>query len=389
MQTKVGGHLEGGKRVGTAFAIASDYALGSFQIFATSPQRYWPTLLTDEDVAQAKAITESGVRIVVHAPYLLNLGENQEERNFKMTYLSLARHLAWANRIGAFGVVVHVGSAKGRKKEVALQNVVDCIKYVFSNEECPASGPLLLLENCAGSKAGTKLGVDLKELQSILDGLSPELRARCGVCWDTAHAWAAGVDILDSWHAVASSPDIRVVHLNNPDPGVLAGSFVDRHSVTMDEGQLQPNVMMALYVATRANKQVAAVIIEGSPNLDRDLHFIYAWELERLEKDDTARRARSLVGDVGGRAEEPVREDSGPGAKSAFGRICGSLDGREHAIYSGPGTLGAAQDWVGHEPSPEAIRSFSPYSGRDYSEKYVSGEERRAVGSEESEAGQD
>jgi len=91
---------------------------------------------------------------------------------------------------------------------------------------------MLLLENTAGTR--NSMGSSFEDIQRIIAGLTrPE---RVGVCFDTAHAYAAGYD-LGSKAAVDNTirrfdetigfERLHLVHLNDSSGGL--GSRIDRH----------------------------------------------------------------------------------------------------------------------------------------------------------------
>src|SRR5215210_3446299 len=56
---------------------------------------------------------------------------------------------------------------------------------------------LLLMETTAG--AGTVLGATFEELARLIELVPEPLRARVGVCLDTAHVFAAGYDLTNDY----------------------------------------------------------------------------------------------------------------------------------------------------------------------------------------------
>jgi len=91
---------------------------------------------------------------------------------------------------------------------------------------------VLLLENTAGTK--NSMGSSFEDVEHILSSIKP--RDRVGICFDTAHAFAAGYDIvsrgdveytLQRLDEVVGLEALKLVHLNDS-KGVL-GSRLDRH----------------------------------------------------------------------------------------------------------------------------------------------------------------
>jgi deoxyribonuclease-4 len=112
---------------------------------------------------------------------------------------------------------------------VGLENLVSAINFALGKND---NEVMLLLENTAGTK--NSMGSTFEEIRRILDRI--EEKERVGVCFDTAHAFAAGYDIrtpegvdrtLKRFDSVLGSDRLKVIHLN--DSKVELGAGRDRH----------------------------------------------------------------------------------------------------------------------------------------------------------------
>ena len=123
---------------------------------------------------------------------------------------------------------------------------IESLKEVLAR--CDGPTPLVL-ENSAGG--GNALGNSLAQLAEIVDGVgaSPE---RLGLCLDTCHAFAAGVDLTDAaireaWLTEAAArgllPRVRLLHLNDSDGPV--GCRRDNHA-GIGDGQIGAAALGAL-----------------------------------------------------------------------------------------------------------------------------------------------
>ena len=77
----------------------------------------------------------------------------------------------------------------------------------------------MLLELTAGS--GTSVGGSFENLRAIIDRVTPNLRSRLGICFDTCHAYATGYDLVEDFYGVFRAFDdtleleqLRLFHLN-------------------------------------------------------------------------------------------------------------------------------------------------------------------------------
>ena len=140
--------------------------------------------------------------------------------------------------MGAHGLVLHVGSHRGRGFEATLPQVVDLLLETLEAGSAvdQAAGPApcpIVLENTAG--AGDTVGRTFDELAAILEAAGPDA-TRLGVCLDTQHLWASGVDfgslrkadaVVARFDDVVGLDRLRCLHLN--DSKVPLGGNRDRH----------------------------------------------------------------------------------------------------------------------------------------------------------------
>ena len=100
--------------------------------------------------------------VVIHAVYLINCASKDREIRTKSPD-SLVHALRMGDAIGADGVVLHPGSAKGEPHEEALPRVGEMLEARARRVgRCP-----LLLENTAG--AGDTLGRSFEELAELIE----------------------------------------------------------------------------------------------------------------------------------------------------------------------------------------------------------------------------
>ncbi len=226
----LGAHLSVAGGVWRAVERAAELECDALQIFTQAPSRWTGPPLLEADVArfgQALAAARLDVRnVVIHAPYLINLAARDRALRRRSVEL-LVDQLVRADRLGVPWVVLHPGAHTGDGVEEGVRRVVDGVDEALGRSRAAR----LLLEMTAGQ--GSTLGSTFAELGEML-ALLP--RERTGTCWDTAHLWAAGVDLASEtgyqrmWHEfeVATGrqhPD--VIHLN--DTGVDRGARRDRH----------------------------------------------------------------------------------------------------------------------------------------------------------------
>lgn len=228
----IGGHVSASGGILKAFDNAKDIGATYAQIFTQSPRMWKPAQISDKDAETFRSrLADSSVPligVVTHASYLINLA-SVDPVIFSKSQAALVSNVESASRIGANGIVLHVGSHKGLGLDAVLDQIVKTISSAISRlgENCR-----LLLENTAGQ--GGSVGVDFEEIRRIIDGLGGD--RRIGVCIDTQHLFASGISfstveeadkVMEMIDATIGLSRIGCIHLN--DSKVPQGSFRDRH----------------------------------------------------------------------------------------------------------------------------------------------------------------
>jgi deoxyribonuclease-4 len=226
---------------GRAAAIDAD----GVQVFVQSARTWKPTAHRPEDLAVLRTARESGQvqYIVCHAIYFINLATDDPELLVK-SRTALRNTIDVANAIAADGIVLHVGSHKGRGLASALPQIVAELQSALEHLAAPC---WLLLENSAG--AGDTIGRDPIELASIINAVD---HPRLGLCIDTCHAYVSGVDVTDSdqLDALVEELDTRIgidrlrcLHVN--DAAAACGSNRDRHA-NVGDGEMGAGLAVTL-----------------------------------------------------------------------------------------------------------------------------------------------
>lgn len=186
---KIGGHVSAAGGLINAVKNTSDIGGNCLQIFAGSPRSWHRRPYTPAEVTPfRRAIEENGFDpVFIHALYLVNLA-SPNPVTLKNSVETLIADLKNGLRIGAAGVIVHIGSHLGAGFDSVSEDLIKTINDILTlTQETP-----ILLENSAGQKG--KIGT-LEELGFIISEL-PDPRLK--ICLDTAHLFEAGFDFSTS-----------------------------------------------------------------------------------------------------------------------------------------------------------------------------------------------
>lgn len=219
---------------GPAKALERGQSIGcdAIQIFTRNANRWTSKDLTDEEVeAFARAREATGIHpIVAHGSYLINLASPDDDlwtRSVEALVIELER----CRRLGVRDYVLHPGAHMDAGEEAGMARVVEGLNRAFA--ATADADVIVSLENTAGQ--GSALGTTFEQLAWMAESATPS--ARVGVCFDTAHALAAGLEFRDpaSYAAMWRQLDtavgldrLRAIHLNDAKRDL--GSHVDRHA---------------------------------------------------------------------------------------------------------------------------------------------------------------
>lgn len=306
---RIGRHMPTHSKMAQAAEIAQQIGCEAIQIFASNPTSWRPPADDPTGCAAfAEAARVSNLDpVVLHAPYLINLGTS-DNTIWEKSIALLAWTMQRGSLLGARFVVFHTGSHRGSGIEAGIARVAQGIERVFCQlaytaapEQFPADagasierdlgltgrgrgcgeegmGPCadpgtcgvatggsisLLLENDVG--AGHSLGHSFEQLAAIL-ALLPQYTDRLGICLDTAHLWGAGHDIsttastlqvLNQCDATFGLSRLKVLHLNDTEKAL--GSHRDVHA-RLGEGIIHEEGLRTLLSDSRL--QHVAVLME-------------------------------------------------------------------------------------------------------------------------------
>lgn len=165
--------------------------------------------------------------IIIHAPYIVNLArQDQEKFDFAVRFLST--EVLGVHNIGCKYLVLHPGSAVDSQRDDALKQVAKGINEII--KLTPNARTVIAIETMAGK--GNEVGRTFEEIKFIIDLIVD--KSRVGVCLDTCHINDGGYDLINNYNGVIEEFDkiigleyLKVIHVN--DSKNTLGSHKDRH----------------------------------------------------------------------------------------------------------------------------------------------------------------
>ncbi|MBD7964478.1 deoxyribonuclease IV [Fictibacillus norfolkensis] len=227
---KLGSHvsMSGKKMLLAASEEAVSYGANTFMIYTGAPQNTRRKKIEDLNIeAGTKHMIENGiVDIVVHAPYIINIGNAVKPETFELGVDFLRREIERTDALGAKQIVLHPGAHVGEGSEIGIKKIIEGLNEVLTKEQ----NVQIALETMAGK--GSECGKTFEELAQIIDGVT--LNEKLSVCFDTCHTHDAGYDIVNDFDGVMNQFDkliginrIKVFHIN--DSKNVTRAAKDRH----------------------------------------------------------------------------------------------------------------------------------------------------------------
>ncbi len=209
---------------------ALSYGATTFMFYTGAPQNSYRKPLQELKIEEGrKLIKEAGIdesKIVVHAPYIINGANKGREDLFQLSKDVIASEIRRTAGFGCQILVLHPGAHVGAGPEMGIDNLVECLDYVLSNDNTNVK---IALETMAGK--GSEIGITFEQIATIIQ--KSKYPERLGVCLDTCHINDAGYDVNDVdgtlalFDKVIGLNKLLVIHINDSKNPI--GAHKDRH----------------------------------------------------------------------------------------------------------------------------------------------------------------
>ncbi|MGQ4665813.1 deoxyribonuclease IV [Metabacillus halosaccharovorans] len=227
---KIGSHvsMSGKKMLLTSSEEAVSYGANTFMIYTGAPQNTRRKKIEDLNIEAGQAhMKENGIEeIIVHAPYIINIGNTTNPATFELGVNFLRSEIERTKALGAKQIVLHPGAHVGAGVDEGIRKIIEGLNEVLEQDQ----EVQIALETMAGK--GSECGRSFDELAKIIDGVTHN--QHLSVCFDTCHTHDAGYDIVNDFDGVLKQFDsiigldrIKVLHIN--DSKNPMGSSKDRH----------------------------------------------------------------------------------------------------------------------------------------------------------------
>lgn len=231
---KIGSHVSnnGELMLAGSLAEALGYGANCFMVYLGAPQS---TIRRENRFLNAD-IMKDGLKqygmsiddVIIHAPYIVNLAQpDEEKRKYAVDFItSEMKRMAY---VGAKYMVVHPGAHMQEGIDKGLERIAKSLKQIFVNTA--QDDTYIAIETMAGK--GSECCFEFWQIKRLFELVEP-LSKRLVVCFDTCHTHDAGYDFVNNYQNVMKEFDdligldkIKVIHLN--DSKNICGAKKDRH----------------------------------------------------------------------------------------------------------------------------------------------------------------
>ena len=228
---KIGSHvgMSGKEMLLGSAKEAVSYGANTFMFYTGAPQNTRRKEISELNIDPAwEYMKEHGIdEIVVHAPYIINLGNSVKPETFELAVEFLAKEIERTIACKSHTLILHPGAHVDAGTEIGTAQIIKGLNEVLTKDtDC-----VIALETMAGK--GSEIGRTFEELAAIYDGVKYNEKLR--VCFDTCHTNDSGYDIvhqfdevIDRFDRILGKDQIAVFHIN--DSKNPRGAAKDRHA---------------------------------------------------------------------------------------------------------------------------------------------------------------
>lgn len=263
---------------------AVSYGADTFMFYTGAPQNTRRKSISELNIDAAwDYLSQHQIEeIIVHAPYIINLGNSVKPETFELAVQFLQLEIERTAACKSQTLILHPGAHVGAGTEAGIAQIIKGLNEVLT-ADTPCN---IALETMAGK--GSEIGRSFEELAQIYDGVIHSDKLR--VCFDTCHTSDSGYDIIHDFDGVIEKFDrligkdqIAVFHVN--DSKNTSGAAKDRHA-NIGFGEIGFDALS--YIVHHPDFTDVPKILETpyipSPTKEKKSYAPYKYEMEMLRR---------------------------------------------------------------------------------------------------------
>ena len=281
---KIGSHvgMSGKEMLLGSAKEAVSYGANTFMFYTGAPQNTRRKDISELNIDPAwDYMKANGIEeIIVHAPYIINLGNAAKAETFELAVNFLKLEIERTEACKSKTLILHPGSHVGEGIDTGIKQIIKGLNEVLTQD----TNVNIALETMSGK--GSELGRSFEELARIYDGVIYNDKLR--VCFDTCHTHDSGYDIIHDFEGVIEKFDkilgkdqIALFHIN--DSKNVCGASKDRHA-NLGFGEIGFDALS--YIVHHPDFKDVPKILEtpwiSSPTKDKKSYAPYKYEIEML-----------------------------------------------------------------------------------------------------------
>lgn len=284
---KIGSHvgMSGKEMLLGSAKEAVSYGADTFMFYTGAPQNTRRKDIKELNIDAAWSYMDKhGIsEIVVHAPYIINLGNSVKPETYELAVNFLRTEIERTEACKSKILILHPGAHVGEGTDIGINQIIKGLNEVLTKD----TNLCIALETMAGK--GSETGRSFEELARIYDGVTYNEKLR--VCFDTCHTHDSGYDIIHDFDGVINEFDkivgkdqIAVFHIN--DSKNVCGAKKDRHE-NLGFGEIGFEALS--YIVHHPDFEEIPKILETpyipSPANAKKSYAPYKYEIEMLRAD--------------------------------------------------------------------------------------------------------
>ena len=263
---------------------AVSYGADTFMFYTGAPQNTRRKSISELNIDAAwDYLSQHQIEeIIVHAPYIINLGNSVKPETFELAVQFLQLEIERTAACKSQTLILHPGAHVGAGTEAGIAQIIKGLNEVLT-ADTPCN---IALETMAGK--GSEIGRSFEELAQIYDGVIHSDKLR--VCFDTCHTSDSGYDIIHDFDGVIEKFDrligknqIAVFHVN--DSKNPSGAAKDRHA-NIGFGEIGFDALS--YIVHHPDFTDVPKILEtpyiASPTKEKKSYAPYKYEMEMYSR---------------------------------------------------------------------------------------------------------
>ena len=284
---KIGSHvgMSGKEMLLGSAKEAVSYGANTFMFYTGAPQNTRRKAISELNIDSAwDYMKTNGIEeIIVHAPYIINLGNAAKAETFELAVDFLKLEIERTEACKSKTLILHPGSHVGEGVDTGINQIIKGLNEVLAKD----TNVNIALETMSGK--GSELGRNFEELARIYDGVIHNNKLR--VCFDTCHTHDSGYDIIHDFDGVIERFDkilgkeqIALFHIN--DSKNVCGASKDRHA-NLGFGEI--GFAALSYIVHHPDFKDVPKILEtpwiSSPTKEKKSYAPYKFEIEMLKNN--------------------------------------------------------------------------------------------------------